>query len=70
MKKKSGLSLRARGRGLGISQGYHEGDPLVLSKNRRKKEEIPICLIPHLLVLVVFNQQLEISFDKIISSAV
>ena len=37
--KKSGLPLRARGRGLGISQGYHEGDPQVLSKNRRKKKK-------------------------------
>lgn len=39
--KKSGLSLRAGGRGLEISQGYHEGDPQLLSQNRRKKKRNP-----------------------------
>ena len=48
-------------RGPGISPGYYEGDPRLLSsENRRKIEpsEIPSCLIPHL--LVVFTRQLEI----------
>ena len=44
--------------------------PSFFQKIEEEKKEIPICLIPHLHVLVVFTQQLEISFDKIISSAV
>ena len=48
-------------RGPGISPGYYERFPQLLSEeNRRKIEprEIPSCLIPRL--LVVFTQQLEI----------
>ena len=48
-------------RGLGISPGYYERGPWLLSKeNRRKMEpkEIPSCLIPRL--LVVFTWQLKI----------
>ena len=48
-------------RGLGISAGFYECVPRLLSlENRRKIEqkEIPNCSIPHL--LVVFTQQLEI----------
>ena len=50
-----------RSREPGISPGYYECGPLLLSlENRRKLEpkEIPSCLIPHL--LVVFTRQLEI----------
>ena len=55
----AGLSLRAGGPG--ISSGYYECGPRLLSwENRRKIEskEIPSRLIPHL--LVVFTLQLEI----------
>ena len=49
-----------KSQGLGISPGYYEHGPQLLSyKNKRKNEpkEIPSCLIPHL--LVVFTCQLE-----------
>ena len=57
------MYLRAviKNRGPGISPGYYECGPRLLSlENRRKLEpkEIPRCLIPHL--LVVFTRQLEI----------
>ena len=54
-------------RGLGISPGYSEHDPQLLSlENRRKIEpnKIPSCLIPRL--LVVFTQQLEILLTTLI----
>ena len=50
-----------KGRGPGISPGYYELGPWLLSKeNKRKMEpkETPGCLIPRL--LVVFTLQLEI----------
>ena len=50
-----------KSRGPGISPGYYECGPWLLSlENRRKIEpkEIPSCSIPHL--LVVFTRQLEI----------
>ena len=43
--------------------------PSFFQKNRRKKnktKEIPSCLIPHLHVLIVFTQQLEISLTKLL----
>ena len=49
-----------RSREPGISPGYYECGPLLLSlENKRKLEpkEIPSCLIPHL--LVVFTRKLE-----------
>ena len=48
-------------RGPGISPGYYERLPRLLSKENKRKiepKEIPSCLIPRL--LVVFTQQLEI----------
>ena len=54
-------------RGPGISPGYYEHGPRLLSnENRRKIEpkEIPDCLIPHL--LVVFTLQLEILVTTLI----
>ena len=56
----AGLSLRAGG--LGISSGYYECGPQLLSyENSRKIEskEIPSRLIPAYLC-VIFNRQLEI----------
>ena len=63
--------IRALIKGWGYPKATMKVSPIFFQKSRReKKKEIPICLIPHLHVLVVFTQQLEISFDKIISSAV
>ena len=48
-------------RGPGISPGYYERFPQLLSEENKRKiepKEIPSCLIPRL--LVVFTQQLEI----------
>ena len=48
-------------RGPGISPGYYEHEPRLLSSENGRKieaEEIPSCLIPHL--LVVFTRQLDI----------
>ena len=48
-------------RGLGISPGYYERLPRLLSKENKRKiepKEIPSCLIPR--PLVVFTRQLEI----------
>ena len=48
-------------RGLGISPGYYERLPQLLSKENKRKiepKEIPSCFIPH--PLVVFARQLEI----------
>ena len=48
-------------RGLGISPGYYERLPRLLSKKNKRKiepKEIPSCLIPR--TLVVFTPQLEI----------
>ena len=50
-----------KGRGPGISPGYYEHLPRLLSKENKRKiepKEIPSCLIPCL--LVVFTRQLEI----------
>ena len=50
-----------KGRGPGISSGYYERGPWLLSKENRRKiepKETPSCLIPRL--LVVFTRQLEI----------
>ena len=58
-----GLGCRAviKTRGPGISPGYYECLPRLLSQENKRKiepKEVPSCLIPHL--LVVFTQQLEI----------
>ena len=48
-------------RGLGISPGYYERGPRLLSKEKRRKvepKETLSCSIPHL--LVVFTRLLEI----------
>ena len=50
-----------KGQGPGISPGYYERGPWLLSKENKRKiepKEIPSCLIPRL--LVVFTLQLEI----------
>ena len=49
-------------RGPGISPGYYECGPRLLSKENSRKiepKETPSCLIPHLLP-IVFTHQLEI----------
>ena len=58
-----------KSRGPGISPGYYECGPrLLLLENRRKIEpnEIPSCLIPHL--LIVFTRQLEILVTTLLHS--
>ena len=56
---------------MGISSGYYERGPLLLSQENRRKiepKEIPRCLIP--LLLVVFTWQLEILVKSLIQSVV
>ena len=56
---------------MGISSGYYEHGPWLLSQENRRKiepKEIPSCLIP--LLLVVFTWQLEILVKSLIQSVV
>ena len=56
---------------MGISPGYYERGPWLLSQESRRKiepKEIPSCLIP--LLLVVFTWQLEILVKSLIQSVV
>ena len=60
-----------KSQGMGISSGYYERGPLLLSQENRRKiepKEIPRCLIP--LLLVVFTWQLEILVKSLIQSVV
>ena len=53
--------------GPGISLGYYESGPWLLSQESRRKiqpKEIPSCLIPHL--FVVFTRQLEILVTSLV----
>ena len=53
--------------GPGISLGYYESGPRLLSQESRRKiqpKEIPSCLIPHL--FVVFTRQLEILVTSLV----
>ena len=57
----SDLKVLIKRRGPGISPGYYERLPRLLSKENKRKiepKEIPSCLIPR--PLVVFTRQLEI----------
>ena len=56
-------------RGPGISPGYYERLPRLLSKENKIKiepKEIPSCLIPRL--LVVFTRQLEILVTTLVGN--